>query len=316
MKEIRYRLQTMAAAMFVLMCNHGAAEDAKAPAPCSLVKLSSLDMLTRPSGEFAVQVAIDEQPFRLIVDTGSYFSSITNEVGFDIDARRVNVNGGSFLNNVKIDTGTTANSLSVGQISSEGGWSFLIVPNNMLPDSVAGLLGADFMRNYDVEFDFFRSKFNLFKRTDCKTGVYWTRDSYATLSFAMNSGAEIVVNATLDGKPVRVFLDTGSSTSSMSLEAARALFGWSDNDSRVKFVANEKINGGARASLYEFPFSTLDLNGLVVSNPQIELIPRDNFSLGHGSDADVVLGMTVLRQLHLYVSYGNRTIYLTTAEAK
>ncbi|HEX3808186.1 MAG TPA: aspartyl protease family protein, partial [Rhizomicrobium sp.] len=157
---------------------------------------------------------------------------------------------------------------------------------------------------------------NLFKRTDCKSAVYWTHDAYASLPFAMNSDADIVLDATLDGKPVRVFLDTGSATSSMSLEAARRLFGWTDNDQRVKFVASEKINGGAWASLYRFPFSTLDFNGIVVSNPQIELIPQDSFNLGRGSDADIVLGMTSLRQLRLYVSYGNRTVYLTSAEAK
>jgi hypothetical protein len=59
----------------------------------------------------------------------------------------------------------------------------------------------------------------------------------------------------------------------------------------------------------------LSFNGIAVSNPQIELMPQSNFNLGREHD-NIGLGMSVLRQLHMYVAYDEGVVYLTGAEAQ
>ena len=77
----------------------------------------------------------------------------------------------------------------------------------------------------------------------------------------------------------------------------------------------ERLNGGARTPFYTFPFKSLSFEGIAVLNPQITMIPKKAFLQSRNHDATIVLGMSVLRQLHLYVDYPGQTLYLTGAEA-
>ena len=308
-------LEIILGILFVaLISSPATAENAK---PCQLIKLTSLDMATSPDGTFSIPAVFNETPVRLTVDTGSDASSIVNEVALEMNAKRVYMRGGVFMNNIGVNTGTYIDSFRIGMIHSEDRWGLLIVPNSLVSTTVSGLLGPDIMRDFDVEFDFLHNKFNLFKRDECPGDpVYWTHDAYAAVSFAQGAGSQIVVPASLDGQSVRVFIDTGSSISTMSLAAARKLFGLAENDPRVKFTRYERINGGAWAPQYTFPFASLSLEGVAISNPQIQLLPQNSFDLGRPGNAEVVLGMTVLRQLHMYVDYGDQTIYFTGAETQ
>jgi len=101
----------------------------------------------------------------------------------------------------------------------------------------------------------------------------------------------------------------------MSLETARELFGLREDDPRIKFLRKVPINGGADAPFYKFPFATLNFGGVAVQNPNINLIPRANFVGESHEDAQLVLGMSVIRQLHLLVAYKEKMLYVTGAEA-
>jgi len=267
------------------------------------------------TGEFEVPVTLNGRTFPLLVDTGGGDTSITGETADDLGLERSWASGGEFLNNIAIDQSVNVSELRIGPLRSNDGWKVLVIPNNIVPSTAAGLLAPDFLDSSDVEFDFYRGKFNLFQHNKCGHVVYWTRDAYATVPIALDRLRHISVQAWLDGKIVTAILDTGSPTSLMSVDAARDLFGWSENDPRVKQTGTERLNGGERAPLYSFPFQSLSFEGIAVLNPRITLIPKKNFLQSRNHDATIVLGMSVLRQLHLYVDYPGKTLYLTGAEA-
>jgi hypothetical protein len=98
----------------------------------------------------------------------------------------------------------------------------------------------------------------------------------------------------------------------MSLDKARALFSWSDDDSRVVRQETERINAGAAVPVYRFPFKTLSFEGVQVNNPDINIIPQKSFGPGPA----LILGMSTLRHLHLYIGYKAQKLYLTAAEAR
>jgi hypothetical protein len=63
---------------------------------------------------------------------------------------------------------------------------------------------------------------------------------------------------------------------------------------------------------YSYPFKTLDLDGITVKNPHITVM--SNEMLG-GFGKDMILGIGMLRQLHVYISYKEKMMYLTPAMA-
>lgn len=68
--------------------------------------------------------------------------------------------------------------------------------------------------------------------------------------------------------------------------------------------------------MYKFPFGALAFNGVQVTNPQIILIPREHFARrNRNANVNLILGASVLRQLHLYIDYPGKMVYLTSAEA-
>jgi predicted aspartyl protease len=274
-------------------------------------------MVTLPTGGIAVPVALDNRLFNLQVDTGTDVTTVTWETSEELGLKaKPTANGGAFLNNVSLNAYAYLDSLGIGPLHASDRWPVLIMSGNAMEPTTFGLLGADVMKNYDVEFDFFRGKFNLFAHNKCPGAVYWTHDVYAEIPIQIDFNSHIVVDAGLDGKKVRVILDTGSDDSIMSLDAARSLFDWGDSDPRIKRIGTVNINGGAAAPIYEYPFGYLSFEGIAVRNPRIRLVPRENFDPHGRDDANIVLGMSVLRQLHLYVAYDEKKLYLTGAQAQ
>lgn len=205
----------------------------------------------------------------------------------------------------------------VGPTYSNEGWKFLVISDGLLPATIAGMLAPDFLINYNVDFDFYGGKLSLFKHHACPgKAVYWTAEAQADVPVTLDSAGQIVVNAVLDGKPVTAVLDTGSPSSIMSLDVARKLFGWDEKDPRIKLLGTENLNGGKATQIYSYPFQSLSFEGIAVSNPQITMIPQAAFGAGRDSDFTIVLGMSILRQLHVYVAYDEKVVYLTSAEAK
>jgi hypothetical protein len=58
----------------------------------------------------------------------------------------------------------------------------------------------------------------------------------------------------------------------------------------------------------------MTFGGVSVVNPDIMLVP-DSVSRMHASSDHIVLGMGILRQLHLYIAYHEKELYVTPASA-
>lgn len=284
---------------------------ADAPTPCPLQEAVSLDMITETDGAITVPAKLNGKPFIMEVDTGSPYTSIKSETAEELGLPLELTLGSIFMNNVRSNEMANLNSLALGKM--EIAWPVLVTPNFIRPWQ-AGLLGQDVIRSFDIEFDYYHSKLNLFLHNTCTTdAAYWTHGSVAVVPFEVNRDSHITVDAILDGKKVTALIDTGSESSSMSIDSAQDIFDIRDNDPRLKSVRQENINGGGVTTISAFPFSTLNFEGVAISNPQIDLIPKKNFDERR---ADVILGANVLRRLRMYIAYSQNKIYLTGAKAK
>jgi predicted aspartyl protease len=293
-----------------------AAESADAPPACQLVRFASLDMDTLSHGEVAIPATINGHAARLEVDTGGRTSSVSDDFADELGLTRKRDFGGMYLNNVPVIESVEVSSFTLGSLAKNGNVRFSVLPESIGRPDLSGMLGPDVLVNYDVEFDFAAGKFDVFSPDHCPGKVvYWTHDAYAAIPMTDSRFLHILVSASLDGQRVAVAVDTGAPRSFMSLDRAIDLFGWNSDNPPVKQMPSQKINGGAATPIALHAFNMLTFDGVNVVNPDIVLIPKKNFGNQPRHEGELILGMSVLRQLHLYVAYKEQMLYLTAAEA-
>jgi predicted aspartyl protease len=283
------------------------------PPACGLLLAASLEMGTEPDGQVAVPVTINDRAARLVVDTGSIYSSISSELADELGLkRRLGARGYELLGNVPLYDVVSPNSFRIGNLSTDS-IGFYVVPAQALHIDSDGLLGPDIMSKYDVEFDFAHARFNIFSQDHCPGQVvYWTREPYAHVAIQVDDNWHISVPVTLDGRQIQAVVDTGASRSTMSLDVAKSVLGIDESNPALKKLEPVSVNGRPPVALYHYPFQTLALDGVQVHNPLIDILPAETF----GKDApQLILGLDTLRQLHLYIAYKEQVLYATAAEA-
>jgi predicted aspartyl protease len=312
------RQSTIAAVVFAgFAMVPGLARAVDAP-HCGLLQATSLPMNFDSQGRPQVPVTIEGKSETMMVDTGGVYTMVTDATIKDLDLRIEPIDPGLYYS---VQTGQTiskkavAHNLAVGRIKLARP-EFLVLPTARVDSTTAGILAPDILRRFDIEFDFANGKLYAFSQDHCPGKVvYWAAD-YAVLPFKMSdvaadepseAGFHIITNAVLDGKDVRILIDTGSDLSYMTVTDAHRLFGL--DTAGLKRLDNGKDPGDAS---YTYPFKTLDLQGIAVQNPKIILMPD---KLGDPDQPELTIGMSILRKLHLYVAYGEKKLYVTAADA-
>jgi hypothetical protein len=93
----------------------------------------------------------------------------------------------------------------------------------------------------------------------------------------------------------------------LSMSRAESL-GIKADDPLLKLKRSSSLNG--RHKEYSYPFKTLELDGLTVNNPHIGV--ESDATMGR-LGSDIILGIGILRQLHLYIAYKEQKLYITPA---
>lgn len=293
-----------------------AATRVQADTQCHLLQAASVDMTIGSSGRIVVPMTIGGRQVRMMIDTGSPLSLIT----FDL-ARSLNLNikhadigaaGTSILTmfgGLTVTEYAKAPDVAIGALKTDS-MGFGIYPGASNLNEIDGLLGADIMQNYDLDFDFAHGKFNLFSKDHCNGAVvYWTRTPVAVVPFSREArGGHFLLNVQLDGKTERAIIDTGATRTVGTWEPLAEDFGLSEKSPGVTAV------GSQDDVVYRYAFKTLTFGGVTVSNPDITMIPRAESGMVDMSQ-NLVIGINVLRQLHLYVATGEEKFYITPASA-
>jgi hypothetical protein len=189
----------------------------------------------------------------------------------------------------------------------------------------AGLLGAEILSNFDVDFDFPAGKFRLFHSDHCEGQVvHWQASAVAVVPFQRREGrldSDIEFPVLVNGRRVTALLDTGASHTVMSIPAARRAFDFAPDAAGVEQIG--EMQGVRPVPIYRTRIDKIEFEGVSVTNPEIHVMPdvvsRETDSIPIGSLIpvsrvqlpDVLLGMTVLSKLHVYIAYKERKVYLS-----
>jgi predicted aspartyl protease len=275
------------------------------PADCKLERVAQVPM-TLISGHVTIPASINGKDVTLGIDTGGFLSSLSTA-----SIHRLGVAQSVFA--VHIDNLTIGdlnlNSVYTGEMNSFPG--------------VDGIIAHDVLGNYDVALDFGDNKFNLFRHHPCASqAVYWT-NSYTAIPFGLTFEGHVRIPVTLDGRNTYAILDTAAPISVISMQDANNMFGLSPSSTGLevgKPVAGPEAAFGVlaasvkAATAFTYPFKTLSLAGVMITNPPIELVEESNF-LGRDY-ATLVIGNDVLSRFHLYIAYQEHKLYITDAQAR
>ena len=289
------------------------ADELPAPKVCQLGQVVSLNVTTGAEGMIFVNGDVDGHKGDFLIDTGGMglVLNFTTSTHLSNGPQRAFMSG-QLVGGTTLDYGVFAKRLVIGGISSVNPW-FLVAPDRILPSDAIGNIQPHALWPYDVEIDFWKGKLNLFLKNQCPGHVvYWTKEPYAAVPMVLDDAGHITVRAVLDGKSVDALVDTGSQSSFISLRAASHILDVDEDTKGMTSADPVFINNAVHAKRYHYPFKSLTFEGIAIANPKIEIADT-----GNDSRRDpLILGIGVLRQLHLFVAYDESRLYLTLAEAK
>jgi predicted aspartyl protease len=271
---------------------------------CSLGRYATLPITIDNAGGVTVSLKVEDQVQNMLIDMGGVFSMLTDAAAARLNLRPQTLWGTSIkmLGGRTLDHYVVAHSMEIAGARVRDR-KFVLVPNDLLPPGDDGILGPDILQVFDVDFDFAGGKVGLFSQDHCEGKVvYWTHDPHAQIPFKLDESRHIKIDLQLDGQEVPAILDTGAYRSLLRLETAEYIIG------------NEEAT--LKKNNYHYAFKTLTLQGVIVNNPDIVLVPDDKTKvMGSYRQPKLLLSMGILRQLHLFIAYKEHNIYVTAASA-
>lgn len=293
---------------------------------CQLVKLTSVPLQEVAAGVYVVPVTVNGTARKFLVDTGGVFTAIQSNVARELGLVSSPAPRGIVGFGVGGDVITRVVSVSdfkVGELPAVDGPMWLL-PEGFLWSEIDGILAPNYLKVFDLDFDMAAKTLNLFSPDHCKGKVvYWTRD-YAEVPFRLVGGDHMMVEATLDGKELEAVFDTGASRTLLDSSKARQLFGLKEGSPGLEPVPDDIV-------VHQYRFQSLEIGGMSVRNPLIYLKldkMKKAYDRRYGTTSDrhplsdgglegpaLMLGMSILKELHFYIAYKERTIYLSGAKA-
>jgi predicted aspartyl protease len=288
-----------------------------AQAACGPGTLASLP-LTMIERKLLVPVSLNGSPEQLALDTGAGITVISTEA-----AGRLNIPH-DFDHAAQVSGVGGANSvLYIGQLDTfdlagirlkNQNYPIVDLPMRAADGTpVSGFLGADVLHNFDVELDIPRGRLNLW-RTSCPDSSPPWQDDTAAIPFELDSGNHILVPFKVDGVTLTGVLDTGAYGFSMTTRAAYRS-GLTDealeNDIRIHGtgVNNREWTG------HLHHFQRVVFGGATYTRLMADIIPSTGVTAYDSLlGADALLGVPLLQNARLWISYRTHTLYLLSAD--
>ncbi len=309
---------------FAAFCNIAQAADCKPLQILNTIKLESAD----DGDKIIVPVTINGTPEKFVLDTGGYTTQLGHKTASALGLKEeenmdalFDAYGHASRNSVTVDA------LGLGRMTARK-IDVRISPLPNLEDSnVAGLLSTNLFLLYDIDLDFGAGRLNYFSQDHCDGKVaYWPERPVAIIPFTLE-GWHITIPVTVDGHSLKALIDTGSSITVMTDAAATEKFGISlgSDDTPLK----DASKSDPLLKYYSHKFGNLSFEGLTVANPNI-IIMTDR--MGSGQPAfkssirgalndpynrikreELIIGMNVLKHLHVYIAYKEKKLYISPA---
>jgi clan AA aspartic protease (TIGR02281 family) len=289
----------------VIALGWSTAAQAVAPFPddCKLVRQASLPFVL-DRGHIMIDAAVNDHPLHFIVDTGGAFSAITEEAAQAAGLHSAPL-GMAFR--IKDAGGAEASRyariqyITFGKFRSEN----LTLMVARLPPGEDGILAPELLRNFDIELDFAAATMNLFKRPRCDDHVvYWT-DDFVKLPMRITEQGHIQIPVIVNGQTIKATIDTGAPFSLISNDVAKAVIGEGKESGQATLRGG---SGGKVHGIGVMPDSLIVGKFKWLSPTLISTADKSGW---RADGSDMLLGLDVLHDLHLFIDYGGEQLYVS-----
>src|SRR6266446_348708 len=272
---------------------------AEDPPKCRLVQIDEWPVqLIR--GLPVIEGLINGKKIGVLLDTGAYASLITNAAAEKLELSMWG--RGEYMTGFGGDSRvreTRIGELRIGRWVRKG--MGLRVSGERPIAGVDFILGDDFFKQLDIEFDYARGVVRLFQPRDCK-GVflaYW--DSNA-LELPMAGDNKIVVPIKVNERAAHALVDSGASSSVVALSLAVKL-GLTPETAGVVPSGCASGIGADIVRSWVARFDSLDIAGQRIRDPRLHVAEL--------SPPEVILGTDFLRAHRMLASRSQRKVYFS-----
>jgi hypothetical protein len=286
------------------------AEECAAPRLENTVKMEPIG----DDGKVAVPITLNGVEKKFLFDTGGgSMNYIESAVALKLGMFRTdNFVALDLAGNKSYRVGG-ARHLKFGAISTQDVTVFQEVPDL----GFDGILSAGTMTGDDLDMDFGAMRLNFFSADHCPGNVvYWPRSALAVVPVTLVQG-HFELAVTLDGHPLTAVIDTGSPWTILDLTWARKNLGFSPETPPSSDIPKDDPG----KQIYFRKYSELSFPGIAITKPLVIVRP---VQFGDENDTDttrrrapdLIIGMEVLRHLHLYYAASEQKLYITPAASR
>jgi predicted aspartyl protease/tetratricopeptide (TPR) repeat protein len=255
-------------------------------------------------------VTIDGTPVPLIVDSGAFYSFLTEAAAQQLQLATRPVPFGLRVDGL---TGSVHTRMTQVKHLGVGGGDLsdieFLVGGNEAGGGGMGLMGRNILSALDTEYDLAHGMIRLVRTNDdCDKAnmAYWAGDTPISMVDLLKEGPREMlppIRATLllNGHEVDALFDTGATTV-VSLDAAHSA-GVKDAD--MKRMGQMMGAGRGKADAWTAAFDRVELGGEAVLHNHLEV---GDF---HLRGADVLVGIDFFLSHHIYVSKKQKRMYFT-----
>jgi tetratricopeptide (TPR) repeat protein len=279
-------------------------------AECKMQRFLTMP-ITMVNYKAVVTVQLNGEEAHLALDTGAFYTILAPEtakrMGLKIGPSPVLMQGtGGTLR----PGYTTITDFAIGNQTLHH-MDMLVYGDQFTRGGIDGILGQNLMRSGDIEVDLAHGVANLMKDTGCDGAnlAYWHGSDPVNVlrmypTDAMNS--QVIAEAHVNDRLVRVIFDTGAGTSALSLQAADR----AGITPHSPGVTPGGISFGVGSHAYDSwiaPFKSFTLDQETIQNTRLRITDLQTLQ----PTADMLLGADFFLSHHVLISYALRKIFFT-----
>jgi predicted aspartyl protease len=280
---------------------------ADGPGGCGTVRLGETTVATLRNAPIVTLFA-NGSALILLLDTGAEATILTPAVAQRIGARPPQIEFQRQMRGIggSLQTGEVElRSFTIGGAAIP--WRRVrVAPVNMMSVFSApldGVLGADTLSSFDIDLDLPGHRMILYGKQTCpNAGPAWS-EPYVRIPTGQSLNDRLFFPVRLDGRRIDTIVDTGAQLSVLSVKAAIAL-GLTEGILARDPAGMVRGIGAEQLAARVHRFSRLEIGSEVIRNPEIVVTDV------RLADADLVLGIDLMRSRRVWLSYGSRQIFL------
>jgi predicted aspartyl protease len=245
---------------------------AASPADCKLITIAEWPIRLEHN-KLIVDGAINGQKIGIVLDTGAERSMILRSAAVRLGLTLRRVRG---LRLFGLGGETEVEMAHVEEFklgdATHKNWQVIVAGERDLGGDVTVLLGDDFFRGADVEFDLAHGAVRLFQLKDCE-GVplaYWSTSGahHVDIEAVDDLHPHVVLPVRINGQPLRAMLDSGAGLSMLSTSDAARL-GVTPETVGVAAIGSGSGLGAKRIDSWIGPFQSFTVGAETIKNPKI-----------------------------------------------